>query len=102
MQQRRTVYRHSVATRITHWLFFLAFMALVSSGLQIFNAASFLDASDRTDVHRRVLAVRRRGHDDCSRIHLPDDRRAWLDDGRHGRMGAARVSVVADDPCVSI
>lgn len=32
-------------------------MALVSSGLQIFNAAPFLDASDRTDVHRRVLAV---------------------------------------------
>ena len=53
----KKVYRHSAATRVTHWLFFLAFMALVSSGLQIFNAAPFLDASDKTDVHRRVFAV---------------------------------------------
>ncbi len=57
LEQRPVVYRHSTATRITHWLFFLAFLALVSSGLQIFNAAPFLDASDKTDVHRRVLAV---------------------------------------------
>lgn len=55
--QRKTVYRHSVATRLTHWLFFLAFLALVSSGLQIFNAAPYLDASDRSDPHHRVLAV---------------------------------------------
>ena len=52
-----TVYRHSVATRLTHWLFFLAFLALVSSGLQIFNAAPFLDASDKTDRHHRVLSI---------------------------------------------
>lgn len=57
MQDRKIVYRHSGATRITHWLFFLAFLALISSGLQIFNAAPFLDASDRTDPHHRVLAI---------------------------------------------
>lgn len=57
MDERRTVYRHSAATRLTHWLFFLAFLALVSSGLQIFNAAPFLDASDKTDPHHRVLAI---------------------------------------------
>ncbi len=57
VQQRPVVYRHSFATRLTHWGFFLAFMALVSSGLQIFNAAPFLDASDKTDVHHRVFAV---------------------------------------------
>lgn len=57
VEQGKVVYRHSVATRVTHWLFFIAFLALVSSGLQIFNAAPFLDASDKTDVHRRVLAI---------------------------------------------
>ena len=55
--ERRAVYRHSVTTRATHWLFFLAFLALVSSGLQVFNAAPFLDASDKTDVHHRVLSI---------------------------------------------
>jgi thiosulfate reductase cytochrome b subunit len=57
MQQRKSVYRHSVATRITHWLFFIAFLALVSSGLQIFNAAPYLDASDKSEPQHRVLAV---------------------------------------------
>lgn len=57
VREQKTVYRHSLATRLTHWLFFLAFMALVSSGLQIFNAAPFLDASDKTDIHRRVLSI---------------------------------------------
>ncbi|HEY9180631.1 MAG TPA: cytochrome b/b6 domain-containing protein [Candidatus Baltobacteraceae bacterium] len=57
MQERKTVYRHSGATRLTHWLFFLAFLALVSSGLQVFNAAPYLDASDKTDPHHRVLSI---------------------------------------------
>lgn len=57
MDERKVVYRHSGATRITHWLFFLAFLALVSSGLQIFNAAPFLDASDKTDPSHRVLQI---------------------------------------------
>jgi thiosulfate reductase cytochrome b subunit len=57
MQQRKSVYRHSVATRFTHWLFFLAFLALVSSGLQIFNAAPYLDASDKSEPQHRVFAV---------------------------------------------
>ncbi len=55
---RKVVYRHSAVTRMTHWVFFLAFLALVGSGLQIFNAAPYLDASDKTDPGRRVLAVR--------------------------------------------
>lgn len=49
--------RHSMVTRLTHWTFFIAFLALVSSGLQIFNAAPFLDASDRTAPAHRVLAI---------------------------------------------
>jgi thiosulfate reductase cytochrome b subunit len=55
--ERKAVYRHSLATRATHWLFFLAFLALVSSGLQIFNAAPYLDASDKSDPHHRVLSI---------------------------------------------
>jgi thiosulfate reductase cytochrome b subunit len=57
MMERKLVYRHGWPTRLTHWLFFLAFLALVSSGLQIFNAAPFLDASDKTDPGHRVLQI---------------------------------------------
>ena len=50
------VYRHSIATRVTHWLWTLAMLVLVMSGLQIFNAAPYLDASDKSDPARRVLS----------------------------------------------
>jgi thiosulfate reductase cytochrome b subunit len=56
-QVREVVYRHSVAMRVTHWLFFIAFLVLISSGLQIFNAAPYLDASDKTDPAHRVLQI---------------------------------------------
>src|SRR4029077_12520506 len=47
---------HSIAARAAHWLWALALLVLVMSGLQIFNAAPYLDASDKSDPHRRVLA----------------------------------------------
>jgi thiosulfate reductase cytochrome b subunit len=50
------VYRHSITARVTHWLWALALLVLVMSGLQIFNAAPYLDASDKSDPARRVLA----------------------------------------------
>ena len=50
------VYRHSIAARVTHWLWALAMLVLVMSGLQIFNAAPYLDASDQTDPAHRVLS----------------------------------------------
>src|ERR1700683_5626255 len=50
------VYRHSIAARVTHWLWALALLVLVMSGLQIFNAAPYLDASDKSNPARRVLA----------------------------------------------
>src|SRR5579884_2231770 len=56
-QERGVVYRHSGAMRVTHWVFFIAFLVLVSSGLQIFNAAPYLDASDKTNPTRRVLQI---------------------------------------------
>jgi Ni/Fe-hydrogenase b-type cytochrome subunit len=50
------VYRHSIVARTTHWLWTLAMLVLVMSGLQIFNAAPYLDASDKSDPARRVLS----------------------------------------------
>jgi Ni/Fe-hydrogenase b-type cytochrome subunit len=50
------VYRHSIVARTTHWLWTLAMLVLVMSGLQIFNAAPYLDASDKSNPARRVLS----------------------------------------------
>jgi len=50
------VYRHSIAARVTHWMWTLAMLVLVMSGLQIFNAAPYLDASDKSNPSRRILA----------------------------------------------
>jgi len=54
--QSGPVYRHSIAARATHWLWFVAILVLVTSGLQIFNAAPYLDASDKSNPARRVLS----------------------------------------------
>lgn len=54
---REKIYRYAVVTRLSHWLWVIAFGVLVSSGLQIFNAAPYLDASDKSDPSRRVLSV---------------------------------------------
>jgi thiosulfate reductase cytochrome b subunit len=51
------VYRHSLGMRFSHALGALAFFVLVLSGLQIFNAAPYLDASDKSDPARRVLSI---------------------------------------------
>ena len=53
----RRVYRHGVGARFGHWLWALALLVLVMSGLQIFNAAPYLDASDANDPAHRVLAI---------------------------------------------
>jgi thiosulfate reductase cytochrome b subunit len=50
------IYRHSIAARVTHWFWTLAMFVLVMSGLQIFNAAPYLDASDKSNPAKRVLA----------------------------------------------
>jgi thiosulfate reductase cytochrome b subunit len=59
------VYRHSIAARTAHWLWTLAMLALVMSGLQIFNAAPYLDASDKSNPAKRVLAFD--AHQDAGR-----------------------------------
>jgi thiosulfate reductase cytochrome b subunit len=94
MEERKVVYRHSAATRITHWLFFLAFLALVSSGLQIFNAAPFLDASDKTDPGHRVLRISapRDGQGQVTLFGRSFSTTGWLgwtDDGMGGQSPRA-------------
>lgn len=56
------VFRHSFLARTTHWLWTLALLVLVMSGLQIFNAAPYLDASDKSNPARRVLAFDSQGN----------------------------------------
>jgi thiosulfate reductase cytochrome b subunit len=53
----KRVYRHSIAARLSHWLWTLAMLVLVMSGLQIFNAAPYLDASDKSNPAKRVLII---------------------------------------------
>jgi len=55
--RRRVVYRHSIVTRLTHWFVTLSVVVLVMSGLKIFNATPYLDASGASNSGHRVLAV---------------------------------------------
>ena len=55
------VKRHSLTTRLTHWIGALAIFILIMSGLQIFNAAPYLDASDKSDPQHRILAFGQAG-----------------------------------------
>lgn len=54
---RPLIYRYPLLVRASHWVWFIAFLVLVGSGLQIFNASPNLDASDKSDPARRVLAI---------------------------------------------
>ncbi|HEY2474894.1 MAG TPA: hypothetical protein VGI19_08815, partial [Candidatus Cybelea sp.] len=53
----RLTYRYALTTRVSHWVWVVAFFVLVGSGLQIFNASPNLDASDKSDPARRVLSI---------------------------------------------
>jgi len=59
----KRVYRHSIAARLSHWTWTLAMLVLVMSGLQIFNAAPYLDAAKQSDLAKRVLAISADGTD---------------------------------------
>ena len=90
----KVVYRHSAVTRLTHWLFFIAFLALVSSGLQIFNAAPYLDASDKTDRTHRVLQISAPSENTGTttifgRTWITTGWLGWTDDGMGGQTARA-------------
>lgn len=50
-------YRYTRTMRLSHWIWAVAFAVLVSSGLQIFDAAPYLDASDASSPAHRVLSI---------------------------------------------
>ncbi len=64
--------RHSLVTRLTHWSGALALLVLAMSGLQIFNAAPYLDASDLSDPHHRVFEITSAGTENAPTgiVHL--------------------------------
>jgi thiosulfate reductase cytochrome b subunit len=65
VQPRKTlVYRHAVATRITHWINVVAITFLILSGLQIFNAHPALYIGSASDFDAPVLAMTARLGDD--------------------------------------
>lgn len=89
-----TVHRYSLVTRLAHWVWVVAFLVLVSSGLAIFNAAPYLDASDKSDPARRVLSIDapREGVGTTSifgRTFTTTGWLGWTDDGMGGRAARA-------------
>jgi thiosulfate reductase cytochrome b subunit len=90
----KVIKRYSFVTRASHWFWVIAFGILVSSGLQIFNASPMLDASDKSNPARRVLAIGSPddgtgvttifGHDFNTTGWL-----GWVDDGMGGKTARA-------------
>jgi thiosulfate reductase cytochrome b subunit len=54
---RRSIYRHALVVRLTHWLNVLCLTLLLMSGLQIFNAHPALYWGDKSDFEHPVLAM---------------------------------------------
>jgi thiosulfate reductase cytochrome b subunit len=57
---RMWVYRHTLPTRLSHWITVLSLAILVPSGFQIFNAHPALYWGERSDRDRPLLALRAR------------------------------------------
>lgn len=60
VEPARTVYRHALPIRLTHWLNLLVLLALLGSGLQIFNAHPALYWGSRSDADQAWLAMEAR------------------------------------------
>ena len=91
----RIVVRHSIITRITHWLNALAMTLLLMSGLQIFNAHPALYWGDAGfDPSTAALAIGDSGDE-----YNP---RGWLQIGTHrfDTTGVLGVSNLGDAPVV--
>ena len=56
--RRVFIYRHTVLTRITHWINVLCILVLVMSGLQIFNAHPALYFGQKSDFDNPALSLR--------------------------------------------
>ena len=97
----KKIYRHSIAARTTHWLWTLAMLVLVMSGLQIFNAAPYLDASDKSNP-RGAFGIRRAGRLAADRLHdrvrspIHDDAPFGYTDDGMGAETARAIPGLAD------
>jgi len=54
------VYRHTLPTRLSHWITVICLVILVGSGFQIFNAHPALYWGDRSDRDRPLFALKAR------------------------------------------
>jgi thiosulfate reductase cytochrome b subunit len=52
-----TIYRHSIAVRLTHWIGFCCVMILLMSGLQIFNAHPALYLGQASDFAHPIVSI---------------------------------------------
>jgi thiosulfate reductase cytochrome b subunit len=66
MPHAETVYRHSLAVRITHWVNAFCLLVLLMSGLQIFNAHPTLYFGSKSEPDRAVLSMNAVQRDDGS------------------------------------
>jgi thiosulfate reductase cytochrome b subunit len=57
------VYRHTLPTRLSHWITVICLVILVGSGFQIFNAHPALYWGDRSDRDRPLFALTERTSD---------------------------------------
>ena len=94
MKAGERIYRYAVATRLSHWLWVIAFAAMVSSGLQIFNAAPFLDASDTTSPAHRVFEIHTTGDETAIPGWLTIPSYRDLADGRRWHLFFAWVMII--------
>ena len=80
--RRETIYRHTGAVRVTHWVNVVCLLVLLMSGLQIFNAHPALYFGSKSTFDDPVMAMRAhaawrpgRGRNDDLRLELRYHRR---------------------------
>jgi thiosulfate reductase cytochrome b subunit len=62
--RRETIYRHTGAVRVTHWVNVVCLLVLLMSGLQIFNAHPALYLGSKSTFDDPVMAMRPMQHGD--------------------------------------
>jgi thiosulfate reductase cytochrome b subunit len=89
--RRLFIYRHTVLTRITHWINVLCILVLVMSGLQIFNAHPALYFGQDSDFANPVLSMRAVTTEEGERIGV-----TTIGGARFTTTGFLGLSEVAD------
>ena len=62
--RRETIYRHTGAVRVTHWVNVVCLLVLLMSGLQVFNAHPALYLGSKSTFDDPVMAMRPMQHGD--------------------------------------